>query len=195
MAESTRGKEGAAPPKRGKTKLLLAAGAGLLLLAGGGGGAAFYFGLLPGGGSSGHSEEAGAERPGPDAPAGEDRAAKGGGHGDEEGRGDGEAPAAGVIFVDVPDMLVNLQPDGKRMRFLRLRLALEAEDQRVADGVKALMPRVLDSFQMYLRALTIEEVQGSAGMQRLKEEMVARVNLAIEPERVRDVLVREMLVQ
>ncbi len=69
------------------------------------------------------------------------------------------------------------------------------EDQKGADGVKALMPRVLDSFQMYLRALTVEEVQGSAGMQRLKEEMTARVNLAIEPERVRDVLVREMLVQ
>jgi flagellar protein FliL len=190
MAASTQGKDGGKRPGRGKLGLLLAAAGGLVLLLAAGGGAAFYLGLLPGA-SSGHAAEAGAAHGEGGGPPG----GGGGGHGDASAGGDGASPEAGVIFVDVPDMLVNLQPDGKRMRFLRLRLALEAEDQKGADGVKALMPRVLDSFQMYLRALTVEEVQGSAGMQRLKEEMTARVNLAIEPERIRDVLVREMLVQ
>ena len=81
------------------------------------------------------------------------------------------------------------------MRFLRLRVALEVGGEKAAGNVRALTPRVLDSFQMYLRALTVEDVQGSAGMQRLKEEMIARVNLAIEPSRVRDVLFKEILVQ
>ena len=57
------------------------------------------------------------------------------------------------------------------------------------------MPRVMDSFQLYLRALTVEEVRGAAGMQRLKEELIARVNLAIEPTQVSAVLLKEMLVQ
>ena len=95
----------------------------------------------------------------------------------------------------MPDLLVNLKTDGKRMRFLRLRLALEVGSERTAASVKALTPRVLDSFQMYLRSLTVEDVQGSVGMQRLKEEMIARVNVAIEPNRVRDVLFKEILVQ
>jgi flagellar FliL protein len=57
------------------------------------------------------------------------------------------------------------------------------------------MPRVMDSFQLYLRALTVDELNGPSGMQRLKEELTARVNLAIEPIRVDDVLMKEMLVQ
>jgi hypothetical protein len=32
-------------------------------------------------------------------------------------------------------------------------------------------------------------------MQKLKEEMLARVNIAIEPTRIRDVLFKEILVQ
>ena len=57
------------------------------------------------------------------------------------------------------------------------------------------MPRVLDGFQLYLRALTLDDVQGAAGMQRLKEELTARVNLAVAPVAVTDVLLKEMLVQ
>ena len=57
------------------------------------------------------------------------------------------------------------------------------------------MPRVLDGFQLYLRALTLDDVQGATGMQRLKEELTARVNLAVAPVTVTDVLLKEMLVQ
>ena len=57
------------------------------------------------------------------------------------------------------------------------------------------MPRVMDSFQLYLRALTLDDVSGSAGMQRLKEELTARVNLLTAPTPVRTVLLKEMLVQ
>jgi flagellar FliL protein len=46
-----------------------------------------------------------------------------------------------------------------------------------------------------LRALTVDEVSGPGGLHRLKEELTARVNLALVPSRVDDVLVKEMLVQ
>jgi flagellar protein FliL len=92
-------------------------------------------------------------------------------------------------------MLVNLQAETSRPRYLRLRIAVEVEDDKAAAAVKALTPRVLDSFQMFLRSLTVDDVQGSAGMERLKEEMLARVNVAVEPSRIRDVLFKEILVQ
>ena len=57
------------------------------------------------------------------------------------------------------------------------------------------MPRLLDGFQLYLRALTVEDVAGPGGMQRLKEDLVARGNVAVEPARIADVLIKEMLVQ
>ena len=95
----------------------------------------------------------------------------------------------------MPDLIVNLQSDAPRMRFLKLRVSLEVAGEPTAETVRQLMPRVMDSFQLYLRALTVEEVQGAAGMQRLKEELIARVNLAVGPTQVSAVLLKEMLVQ
>ena len=196
-AQAPAGAAGQEPAKGGRKKLLLLAGVAVLLLCGGGGGAAYFLGLF--GGDGGKAEAAayphgdGAHHG--DAPAGaaDDHAEK---HGDAgKGHAGEDGKAASVAFVDMPDLLVNLRSDSKRMRFLKLRVALEVESSTAADGVKMLTPRVMDSFQMYLRALSVDEIQGSLGMQKLKEEMMARVNLAIEPHRIRDVLFKEMLVQ
>lgn len=194
------------PAKGGKKKLVMLAGVAVLLLLGGGGGAAYFLGLFGGGGEK--AEAAGdGHGDGEDHDAAATAAADAAdGHGAKAGSGeahaggDGHAAGAGspgavVAFVDLPDVLVNLRSDGKRMRFLKLRVALEVDSDKSAEGVKALTPRVMDSFQMYLRALSVDEIQGSAGMQKLKEEMMARVNLAIEPHRIRDVLFKELLVQ
>jgi flagellar FliL protein len=81
------------------------------------------------------------------------------------------------------------------MRFLRMKLTVEATTSGDADRVRALMPRVLDSFQMYLRTLAPEELQGSAGLYRLKEDLMIRVHNATEEAQLRDILVKEMLVQ
>ena len=174
MAES----EAKAPAAGGKKKLILLAVVALVVLGGGGAGAAYFKGLFGGAASGGHAaaDEGGAQAAEPAHEA--------------EGQAKGE-----VAFVDLPDIIVNLQAGGNRPRFLKLKVALEVDDARAADRIEALMPRVLDSFQLYLRALKVEEVDGSSGMQRLKEELTARVNLAVAPVAVTDVLLKEMLVQ
>ncbi|MFQ5467950.1 MAG: flagellar basal body-associated FliL family protein, partial [Kiloniellaceae bacterium] len=48
---------------------------------------------------------------------------------------------------------------------------------------------------VYLRELRIQDLQGSAGLQRLREELLLRVATAAYPAQVRDVLFREMLIQ
>ncbi|MEZ5859731.1 MAG: flagellar basal body-associated FliL family protein [Geminicoccaceae bacterium] len=186
MAEETTGEvEAEGKPKSGKKKLLLFGGIGLVLLLGAAGGAAWFLGLL-----GGHAST--------DMAAGEHEAhaVADDGHGGDGHGGDGHGDeAAGVVFVDMPDVLVNLQSGGQRIRFLKLRAALEVASEDVATRVKGLMPRIMDSFQLYLRALTVDEVSGSGGLQRLKEELATRVNFAVQPNRVDDVLVKEMLVQ
>ncbi len=183
--ETTDEVEAEGKPKSGKKKLLLFGAIGLVLLFGGAGGVAWFLGLLGGGASADlAADEAGAHAPAADGHAGD-------GHG---GDGHGDAAQA-VVFVDMPDVLVNLQSGGQRIRFLKLRAALEVASEDVATRVKALMPRIMDSFQLYLRALTVDEVSGSGGLQRLKEELATRVNFAVQPTRVEDVLVKEMLVQ
>jgi len=57
------------------------------------------------------------------------------------------------------------------------------------------MPRIIDNFQVYLRELRLEDLRGSAGMYRLREELLTRVVAAAQPVRVKDVLFKEMLIQ
>jgi flagellar FliL protein len=78
---------------------------------------------------------------------------------------------------------------------LKIKVALELANANDLPQVEKLMPRVLDNFQVYLRELRVEDLQGSAGMYRLREELLARVNAAVAPAKVNDVLFKEMLVQ
>ena len=166
-----------AKPRMGGRKLALLIVAAILILGSAGAAAAYFTGLV--------GRPHGAESPAPtEAPAAGEHAAE-----------PGTAGPAAIVFVDMPDMIVNLQSDAPRMRFLKLRVALEVADEPTAVTVRQLLPRVMDGFQLYLRALTVDETRGAAGMQRLKEELIARVNLALEPVRVNDVLLKEMLVQ
>jgi flagellar FliL protein len=57
------------------------------------------------------------------------------------------------------------------------------------------MPRIVDNFQIYLRELRVDDLRGSGGIYRLREELLARVNAAVAPVKVNDVLFKEMLVQ
>jgi flagellar protein FliL len=100
-----------------------------------------------------------------------------------------------AVFMDLPEMLVNLQTGGRKQAFLKLRVALELEAVTDTPRIEQVMPRIVDNFQVYLRELRIEDLQGAAGMHLLREELLSRVNAAVKPVKVNDVLFKEMLVQ
>ena len=54
---------------------------------------------------------------------------------------------------------------------------------------------MVDAFQVYLRELRKSDLEGSAGIYRLKEELRRRVNLAIYPAKIDSILFKEILVQ
>ena len=72
---------------------------------------------------------------------------------------------------------------------------LEVTRQEDVQPVKQAMPRLQDLFQTYLREMRPEELKGSAGTYRLREELIGRANLAAAPARVSDVLFMQMLIQ
>ena len=105
------------------------------------------------------------------------------------------APLPTALYYDLPDMLVNLNTGDRGQAFLRLSVSLEVISNDAWGLVDQVQPRIVDSFQVYLRELRVEDLSGSAGIQRLREELLLRVNAAAQSHVVDDLLFREMLVQ
>ena len=109
-------------------------------------------------------------------------------------------PAAPVIkpaiFVDMPDVLVNLaNSNTDRPQYLKIKIVLEVADQALAQQIPPLMPRIMDTFQTYLRELRPGDLDGSVGLFRLREELTRRVNASLAPGHVNAVLFKEIVIQ
>jgi flagellar protein FliL len=108
------------------------------------------------------------------------------------------AVKAPPTFIDMPEVMVNLQSTDKekgRSTYLKAKIVLEVEDAKLAEQVRPLMPRVMDAFQTYLREMRSSDLEGSAGLYRVRDELTRRVNLAVAPSKVNAVLFKEIVVQ
>jgi flagellar FliL protein len=101
-----------------------------------------------------------------------------------------------AVFVDLPEVMVNLSnPSADRTQYLKIKIVLELPEQKMVEHITPIMPRVMDAFQTYLRELRPSDLDGSAGLYRLKEELTRRVNASIAPARINAVLFKEIIVQ
>jgi flagellar protein FliL len=117
--------------------------------------------------------------------------------GQSSASGGSSGPRKPSAFLDLPELTVNLAAGGQqdRQQFLRMKIALEVQEQKVVTEIQPMMPRVLDAFQVFMRELRPQDLEGSAGLYRLKEELTRRVNVAVFPARVEAVLFKELMVQ
>jgi flagellar protein FliL len=106
-----------------------------------------------------------------------------------------QAEAVPPSFVELPDMMVNLSVPSERPRYLKAKVTLEVSDEKIVEQVKPFIPRVVDSFQTHLREMRPEDLEGSAALYRLKEELLRRINQAVYPAKVDAILIKELLLQ
>ena len=100
-----------------------------------------------------------------------------------------------AVFFNIPDMIVNLNTSGRNSTFLKIKVELEVDQSADLEEMDKLMPRIVDQFQIYLRELRPEDLQGSDGLYRLREELLRRVNYSVQPIRVKGLLFKEILIQ
>ena len=153
-----------------KKKLLIIIGAVVVLLLIGGGAAVFFSGMLDSEETEEKVEEEGAE-------------------------GTQKKDAKKTFFIDLDEMVVNLNTTERRQSLLKIKVSLEVAEQKDINQIQELIPRVVDNFQTYLRELRLDDLRGSAGIYRLREELLTRINVAVEPAKVNAVLFKEMIVQ
>jgi flagellar FliL protein len=105
-------------------------------------------------------------------------------------------PPKPPVYVEVPELLVNLVgTPGERVQYLKVKVVLEVKEEKQVEAIKPTLPRVTDIFQTYMRELRASDLNGSAGLFRLKEEMTRRVNAAVSPNQVSAVLFKEIVIQ
>jgi|HigsolmetaAR204D_1030405.scaffolds.fasta_scaffold02584_5 flagellar FliL protein len=98
------------------------------------------------------------------------------------------------FFYNLPQLTVNLNSGDRRQVLLRVTPTLELDREEDVARIERVIPRILDNFQLYLRELQPDDLKGSAGPYRLREELLRRVKAAVYPVPVREVLFTEFLV-
>lgn len=161
------GGEGQAKPKKSKKKLIIIGVLALIVIAAAVGGGLYFTGMLGGGHEERSEVEIGA---------------------------DGK-PIERPVFYTMPEFLVNLNTTGKQTSFLKTTIILELVKQDDVSSIEANLPRLLDAFNTYLRELRSSDLAGSAGIQRLREELLLRANKSLAPVKINDVLFKEIVVQ
>lgn len=164
--------EGAGEESPQKSKLpLILAGVGILV-AGGGGGAFWYIKHAK------HGEDAAVEQKKKEAAA-------------------QKFDPKTVAYFDLPELFVNLRTSKGKVNFLKLNISLELKDKADEEKIKPFKTRIVDTFQLYLRELDVEDLKGSAGLFRMRTELLDRVNELVAPMdlKVNDVMYTNILVQ
>jgi flagellar FliL protein len=104
-------------------------------------------------------------------------------------------PPKTAVFYSLPGFVVNLPAGAGRTSFLKLTISLELDSAADVAPVQAVMPRIVDHVQAYLRELRPDDLKGTTALARLRQEMLDRVTAAAPGAKVNDVLLQELLLQ
>ena len=96
-----------------------------------------------------------------------------------------------IGFVALDPLMISLgQNSGLNLRF-RAQLEIREENR---EEVEKLLPRIIDVLNSYLRAIDVEDIEGTASLVRLRSQMLRRVQVVTGIDRVQDLLVMEFVV-
>lgn len=94
-------------------------------------------------------------------------------------------------FLPVETLVINL-PDNTEARHLLFTSELEVDVAHV-DEVSALMPRIVDVLNGYLRSVSLEDLQTPTNLVRLRAQMLHRVQVVVGEGKVKDILIMEFV--
>ncbi|MGI9395739.1 MAG: flagellar basal body-associated FliL family protein [Boseongicola sp.] len=97
-----------------------------------------------------------------------------------------------VAFVPVDPMTISMGRPADQ-RYLRFRAQLEVNADYESD-VEALMPRVVDVLNTYLRSITMTDVEDPSSLLELRSQMRRRIDLVVGGDKINDLLVMEFVV-
>ena len=105
----------------------------------------------------------------------------------------GAAKILGAIF-SLDAFIVNVG-DGDRDRYLKLKADLELTNDIVADEIEQRLPQIRDLIISLLGSKSFDDVRSIEGKDRLREEMLRRINALLVTGKARSIFFTEFVVQ
>ncbi|MCK9362257.1 MAG: flagellar basal body-associated FliL family protein [Syntrophales bacterium] len=118
------------------------------------------------------------------------------GHKGETDKKDTKKPAAPLVgpLWSLDPFIVNLA-ENQGERFLKIVIQLELSDPAIIADMEILKPKIRDNLLDLLTAKTYAELMEPAGKQRLRDEIVLRLNSFLTKGKVLKVYFTEFIVQ
>ena len=100
-----------------------------------------------------------------------------------------------VTFISLPELLVNLKMYQGKASILKATFVLQIANEKDAVELNRFIPVITDQFQTFLREMTIVDLEGASGIERIRQELLVRINQVVKPAKIMEVLVKDFLVQ
>ena len=104
-------------------------------------------------------------------------------------------PPGPPVYFELPEMMVDLKPGKNRRFYITLIVVMELAGEEDKARLQEFQPRIIDSFQSYLRDQARADLVGKAGAERVRLELLTIVNDLMAPARARNVLFNKILLQ
>lgn len=106
------------------------------------------------------------------------------------------APKDSVVssYVNLEPMIINLLSASDKPHYLKLAVTLQCSVDQNPSEIEAKLPTILDSLQIFVRGLRVEDFSGSGSTLLFKEELLKRINKITYPLLVNDLLFKEMVI-
>jgi flagellar FliL protein len=188
MATAAEGAASAAPAESAKkksSKLLLIV-LPLVLVIGGGAGA-YLAGLLPFGAKKDDAEHA-------DSSAEKAAETSAVDHSKPVVKGAGKAVKGAGALRPLDPFIANLADEGGN-RYLKATMQIEFSGQTVPESFDAHLPQIRDLILTLLSSRTFDQIRTPDGKQNLREDVIERINHALEQDAAKAVYFTEFIVQ
>jgi len=100
-------------------------------------------------------------------------------------------PLPEIAFIALDPMVVSLG-EAARSNFLRFSAQLDV-DPASEEAVRLVLPRIVDVLNTYLRAVSEDELGKPASLERLRAQMLRRIQVVTEEGQVKDLLITEFV--
>ena len=115
-------------------------------------------------------------------------------HGESGRKGEGKAVVAKGVMFDVEPFIVNLA-DTQDVKYLKLTVKLEMDNQEGADALTERMPQVRDTILVLLTSKESSSIRTTQGKFQLRDEITQRVNSLLPKPAVHTVYFTDFVVQ